>query len=95
MHLHTIRQVAINELEELVEKWSGVSDAICELADSHCPVYYWDILEIASRNIYFALEMPECWPAYWVLNPVNLIHANIYEYLVQELRWAYNSAEEE
>ena len=45
------------EAEDLTK--SEAQDRIREVADSCVPVYYHEVLEVASSSVFIALEMPE------------------------------------
>jgi hypothetical protein len=64
-------------------------DYIFELADGGVPVYNHDLLAWALEDMDFALSEPEIGPAFdGTPTPINIIAANIFEYLQGEL-WAY------
>lgn len=63
-----------------------VGDVIHEIADTSVPVYNFEILQIAAQNNMMALSVPECGPAFdGTPTPINIIAANIYEYIEAEL----------
>lgn len=70
-------------LAELVEclnlNGDEPSDIIHEVADSHIPIYYIDLLSIAQCNLWLAVEKPEI-PAE---TAVQAISYNLYDHLVE------------
>ena len=72
-------------------------DVIFEIADSNVPIYNYDLLDVASNNINIAVNEPELGPAFdGSPTPINVIAANIFEYLETELwdEWEIQSAAE-
>ena len=62
------------------------NDTIHEIADQAPPIYTRDILEWAAEDIDLALDEPELGPAFdGTPTPINIIAANIYERIEQEL----------
>jgi hypothetical protein len=85
---------AIEELREWVIENSGeeVHDVITEITDSSVPVYNYAILQLALDNLHLALDEPELGPAFdGSPTPINIIAANIYEYINQALWDAYEN----
>jgi hypothetical protein len=75
--------------EEFTSDMSDVGDEIAEIADSAVPIYNSTLLEWAAENNDLALVEPELGPAFdGAATPVNIIAANIYEYITEAL-WAY------
>lgn len=63
-----------------------ISDEIAEIADVSTPVYTGDILACAVENMSLATSVPELGPAFDGENTaINLIAANIYERISNEL----------
>lgn len=64
-------------------------DTIHEIADSSVPIYTADILRCALANISLAVDEPELGPAFdGTPTPINIIAANIFEYIEAQL-WEY------
>ena len=96
--LEELENDAIQELKEwAIDNYpDDPSDVINEIADSYVPVYNHDILRLAVDNINLALDEPELGPAFdGSSTPINIIAANIYEYIEQALYDAWNNIEEE
>jgi len=96
--METLDSLVIDGKEELEERWKDEkypSDLVHEIADSLVPVYYSDLLEIAQRDIWLATTEPELGPAFdGEATPTNIIAANIYEYLSNELSVYLNELQE-
>ena len=61
-------------------------DIIYEVADSNVPIYNHDILQAAADDISLGTDEPELGPAFdGSPTPVNIIAANIYERIQQEM----------
>lgn len=90
--LYDLEQSAIEELKDWMNENPGNDephDEIFEIADSSVPVYTSDILNLASENINLAVDVPESGPAFdGSATPVNIIAANIFEYIENAL-WEY------
>jgi hypothetical protein len=81
--------------EEFADDFYKIDDTICEIADSATPIYNSTLLEWAAEHPMFALEEPECGPAFdGSPTPINIIAANIFEHIRQEL-WEYAYARHE
>ena len=96
--LEELENDAIQELKEwAIDNYpDDPGDVINEIADSYVPVYNHDILRLAVDNINLALNEPELGPAFdGSPTPINIIAANIYEYIEQALYDAWNDIEEE
>jgi len=92
----TLRELvkgAIDELKDYgLNSWDEPHDAISEISDSNVPVYTSNILQLAADNIELATDKPELGPAFdGSPTPINIIAANIYEYLESELWDAWNT----
>ena len=88
--LQELRQHARNNLDEAREYGiSEISDTIHEVADGLVPVYTSDLMDLADNNIALATDTPELGPAFdGSSTPANIVAANIYEWLTDEL-WEY------
>lgn len=101
MTLYDLAKWAKEELKERMNdvlRWEEYdeSDHIHEIADSRVPIYYHQLLKVASSEVWLATEEPECWPAFdWSPTPINIIAANIYEHLVEKLREHVQEKKEE
>ena len=89
---------AIEELEERL-KWNkeneeeqDIDDLITEIADNNIPIYTYDLLQYASNNFDLIEPSELCSD-----NPsvINIIQANIYEILREELYNYINEKEKE
>ena len=89
----TDMQATIIELKSDLQDWieeghteNDANDYIFELADGGVPVYNSDILSWALENMSLAIDEPELGPAFdGSPTPINIIVANIFEMLQQEL----------
>ena len=82
-----LKELAIDNFDESFE----VSDDVYQIADSSVPVYTWDILQLAADNLDLALNEPELGPAFdGSPTPTNIIAANIYEAVVNDLYEYWN-----
>ena len=83
---------ACEELDEWIKENPGDDephDRIFEIADSWVPIYTYDIIMCAADNISLAVDEPELGPAFdGSPTPVNIIAANIFEYIEAAL-WEY------
>jgi hypothetical protein len=90
--LYDLVKSACEELQEWIDENPGDDephDRIFEIADSHVPVYNSDIIQCAADNISLAVDEPELGPAFdGSPTPINIIAANIFEYIEAEL-WEY------
>jgi len=89
---NTLREAVIDAKETLQEQITEedlteeqAQERIHEIADNHVPIYYADVLDIASNNITIALEIPDMWPAFGIATPMNLMMGNIYEHICKSL----------
>ncbi len=65
-------------------------DTIHEIADSSVPIYYSDLFKLAESNYSLLTEEPDLGPAFDGANtPINIIAANAYEYVQNDL-WEYH-----
>jgi hypothetical protein len=92
----TLKELVDNAVEELkdygLNSWDEPHDAISEIADSSVPIYNYDIIQLAAENLELATDEPDIGPAFdGSPTPVNIIAANIYEYLESELWDAWNT----
>ncbi len=101
----TLHDLIIGATEDLQERMTelgcqssdenDVSDLIHEVADSWVPIYYSQLIEVASHNLWVATSEPELWPAFdGSPTPVNIIATNIYESIIEALREQVNGHEE-
>jgi len=99
--LDEIEKDAIEELEEWVKDNPDddpTDEAIFEIADSSTPIYNYDILQLAASNLFLATDAPDIGPAFdGSPTPINIIAANIYEYISNALyqRWSEIEKEKE
>lgn len=78
--LKDIEHYFINELNEyLKEEDTDVSDIIYEVAEHNIPVYYTELLHLASMNLWLAIEEPDI-P---VNNAMQVIHYNLNQHLIE------------
>ncbi|KKN72305.1 hypothetical protein LCGC14_0412560 [marine sediment metagenome] len=87
--LQEILNDALDELKERMKDYpdEDADDVVSEIADSSVPVYYSDLLKLASGCNDLATAEPECGPAFdGKPTPVNIIAANVYEAVDQHLR---------
>jgi len=64
-------------------------DAIFEIVDGSVPIYTGDLMQLAADNISLATDEPELGPAFGgEATPVNIVAANVFEHIQQEL-WEY------
>jgi hypothetical protein len=62
------------------------SDLLYEIADSHVPIYYSDLLDLAAKHNHLGTDIPEIGPAFdGSPTATNIIAANVYEHLSNEL----------
>lgn len=96
--LYDLTHNTIDELlERLKKKDEGdyVGDIIYEVADDCVPVHWLRLMKIASYDLRLADKEPEIWPAFdGRPTAINIIAANIYEHLVEEMREAVQENEE-
>lgn len=88
--LYELKQYAKENLDEAAECGiSEIGDTIHELADGLVPVYTSDLMQLAANNLSLATDVPELGPAFdGSPTPVNIIAANVYEWLTAQL-WEY------
>ena len=61
-------------------------DTVFEVADSNVPIYTYDLLTLAADELALATEEPELGPAFdGSPTPTNIIAANVFERIEQEL----------
>jgi hypothetical protein len=94
--IHDIVKDAIEDFWDRLndDEWTtecDVYDLIHEIADSHVPIYYSQVLEVARSDLWLVTTQPELWPAFWTASPVHFLMTNIYEYLSEELAEWYNA----
>jgi len=76
--------------DELAERFDASepyrSDLIHEIADSSVPVYNHDLITLAYNDMNLAVDEPELGPAFdGTPTPCNIIAANVYEAIANEL----------
>jgi hypothetical protein len=93
-----LEENAIEELQDRI-KWcedngvpSSLDDLIPEVADNNIPIYTYDLLQYASNNFDLIEPSELCSDDPSV---INIIQANIYEILTEELYNYINEKEEE
>ena len=92
--LHELRGYARENLDEALEEgptgfYDDLGDTIHELADNLVPIYTHDLMSLAAENISLATDTPELGPAFdGSPTPVNIVAANVYEWLISTL-WEY------
>ena len=97
--LYDLTQTAISDLRD----WAADNpncdephDTIHEIADSSVPVYTYDLLQLAGDNLNLAVDTPDLGPAFdGSPTPVNIIAANVYEYITAALWENWNEIESE
>jgi len=89
---YELRRYARENLDEAIEYGiSDIHDTIHEIADGLVPVYTSELLNLAAEHLNFAVDEPEAGPAFdGTPTPINIVAANIYEWLTAEL-WEYAS----
>ena len=88
MNYQEMLNSAVKELKERLQEDPDYDegDLIHEIADSNTPIYNSDILQMAAENMFLALNEPDIGPAFdGSPTPINIIAANIYEAIEQEL----------
>lgn len=88
----SLEQIIIDAKEELQEQLTSEpdmeypEDRIHEITDSACLMPNYQYLDLAAANNDLATSEPECGPAFdGTATPINIICANIYERINQEL----------
>ena len=87
-NLYEMKKDAIEELKDSLRGYPDADehDTIMEIADSSVPIYTSDILQLAADNVSLAVAEPDIEPAFdGSPTPVNIIAANIYEEITQDL----------
>jgi len=85
--LYNLEQGVRQEIRQWAEDNPDNNDidydgSLHEIVDGSIPVYDSDILELATENLELATDEPELGPAFdGSPTPINIIAANIYEYL--------------
>jgi hypothetical protein len=101
--LDKIVELAIEELDEWLDQeveeyltMPDPGDTIFEIADSSVPVYNSDLLDCASDNYTLVTTVPELGPAFdGEATAINIIAANVFEYLTEQLWDHFQSREDE
>lgn len=71
-------------------------DRLHEMADGSVPVYYSTLLELAADSNHLATDEPDMGPAFdGSPTPVNIIAANVYEYLLAAAYEEWRDVQEE
>ena len=80
MLLDDIEHDFLSELESELAKNDvrDIWDTIHEIADRHIPIWYVDLLSLASFNLWLAVDEPELKAS----NAVQSIQYNLYDHLV-------------
>ena len=97
-NLYTYSNDVRAELHERLEEITNNEphDVISEIADTNVPIYNHDLLQLAADNMNLALVEPELGPAFdGSPTPINIIAANVYEYLTTELWDEWETIQEE
>ena len=87
-NLREMKEDALAELKDSLRDYpdNDEHDTIWEIADSSVPVYTSDILQLAADNVSLAVAEQDIGTAFdGSPTPVNIIAANIYEEIAQEL----------
>ena len=72
------------DLEALSDEYRH--DTVFEVADSHVPIYTYDLLMLAADQLTLATDEPELGPAFdGSPTPTNIIAANVFERIEQDL----------
>jgi len=87
MTLYGIIQAAKEELQERFSTDEPYpEDVVAEIADGSVPIYNNDLITCAYHDMSLAVDEPECGPAFdGTPTPCNIIAANIYERVSNEL----------
>lgn len=100
--LNTLRKDVIEELKdraiEYPDNFEGgcEGDVIFEIADNNVPIHTHDLLTLACDNLSLATDEPELGPAFdGSPTPVNIIAANVYEWITGVLWEAWEDNKEE
>lgn len=81
MSLETIEEEFLSELENQIAE-NTISDiwaTIHEIAGSHIPIWYFDLISLARRNLWLVIDEPELPPK----NAIQAIAENLYDHLVE------------
>jgi len=85
----TLNNIIKDAIEELKDGWKDAQypeDMVHEIADSSVPVYTYQLAQIASEEVALFTDEPELGPAFdGSPTPSNIVAANIYERVSQEL----------
>ena len=88
MNTYDLRKQAREAIDEAIENkyYDCLEDGLHEIADGLVPIYTSDLMSLAADNIEFAVNVPELGPAFDGSDtPVNIVAANVYEWLIAEL----------
>lgn len=93
--IEEVEQEVADRFDEMKDD-ENYSDTLHEIADSACPVYNSDIMEIASHDNDIMHGVPECGPAFDGENtPINIAAANIYDAAMQAAHAKFDELKEE
>jgi hypothetical protein len=97
----------VSDAKEELRDWANENpdeteahDRIFEIADSSVPVYHSDLIDLASEHHDFVTDEPELGPASGsnfdgTNSPINIIAANVFEYIESELWDEWRTIESE
>jgi hypothetical protein len=92
--IYELKHSAINDPDTFYQGDPG--DVIHELTDSAVPVYTRDLLDLAADFNFLATAEPELGPAFdGSATPINIIAANVYEWIYNALWQSWNDEIEE
>lgn len=84
--LEKIIEDAKEEFKENYKSYEYATDLIHEITDNTCLLDNYTFLKLACDNLDLALNEPELGPAFdGSATPINIICANLYEYISNEL----------
>jgi hypothetical protein len=85
----TLNDIIKDAIEELKDGWKDAQypeDMVHEIADSSVPVYTYQLAQLAAEDVALFTDEPELGPAFdGSPTPANIVAANIYERVSQEL----------
>lgn len=88
-NLINITEEALAEYTDILNDWYNkdyLIDRIHEIADRHVPIYYSEIIEVASNDLQIALDIPAMIAGNTETSAIKLMSANIYEHINNKLR---------
>ena len=93
--LYKIIETAKEEFKENYKDCDYAEDYIYEITDSACLLDNYTFLKLACDNLDLALNEPELGAAFdGTATPINIIAANLYENISNELHQYYYELEE-